>query len=126
MHPKKVENVLAMDSDDRFSYFVRKVADSQKAWGLFNEGWATAADDDGRQAIPFWPEAEFAASCATGEWSSFRPKDIDLGVLLERWLPGMSKDGSRVAVFPTPANRGVLTEPEDLCDALKKEAAQYE
>ncbi|MGV3719696.1 MAG: DUF2750 domain-containing protein [Actinomycetota bacterium] len=44
---------------------------------------------------------------------------------MERWLPGMERDGRWVAVFPTPANQGVVVEPSRLAEDLKARLAQY-
>ena len=126
MHPKKMASVMRMNGADRFSYFVRKVADFELLWGLFDDGWAIAADADDAQVLPLWPEKEFAAACAENEWSSFRPVEISLGDLLDSWVDGLTKDGLGVAVFPTIENKGVVVTPIDLRNALQVEIAHYE
>lgn len=126
MHPKKLSAVAALDAEERYGYFVRKVADFGQVWGLFETGWATACDDAGRDAIPFWPEAEFAEACATGDWAQYRPKVIELHDFLEKWLPGMHRDGRLAAVFPTAANRGVFIEPPTVAQAIEAEMEELE
>jgi Protein of unknown function (DUF2750) len=126
MHEAKQANVEALPPQERFGYFVRKVADFQQAWGLFSEGWASAEDSAATRVIPFWPEAGFAASCATGAWIGYEPKAIALDDFLAKWLPGMKKDGVGVAVFPTRSDRGVIVTPDFLRDALEAEASQYD
>jgi len=97
---KKIENVLRLDASSRCDYFVRKVADFEIVWGLFNTGWPTASTG-ATTAVPFWPEEEFAALCATAEWQGFHPKAIALEEFLTRWFPGMEKDQRICLVFPT-------------------------
>jgi len=126
MHAKKLESVTAMAGPARYHYFVRSIADSQVVWGLFNEGWAQAASDEGRRALPFWPESEFAEVCATSQWAEFKPKIIPLEDFHRKWLQGMEKDGVVIAVFPTPQERGVFVDPSRLTADLKAEEAQYE
>lgn len=126
MHPSKVANVLNLDGQARHDYFVRKVADSQAIWGLEKSGWAMAEDDNGVKVVPFWPEEDFAKMCATGTWKSYAPRKIDLEAFLTRWLPGMQRDGTKVAVFPKPDSQGVIVEPERLRETLVAEASQYE
>ena len=126
MHKAKQANVEALAARERFEYFVRKVADLEVAWGLFSDGWAMAEDGAAARVLPFWPELEFAASCATGPWAGYQPRPITLDDLLAKWLPGMSKDAVAVAVFPTSSDKGVIVTPDFLRDALVAEASQYD
>jgi hypothetical protein len=126
VHPKKFAALCALSGPERYRYFLRKIADFEVAWGLYDAGWATASNDDGNMAIPFWPEADFAAACAIEEWASFAPKEISVQDLLEKWLPGMGQNGDLVAVFPTPESKGVFVEPKRLAEDIQEESEQYE
>ena len=126
MNPHKVKNLTSMSGADRFDYFVRKVADFHAVWGLHNEGWATAATDEGAMTIAFWPEEDAALLCATSEWSGYTPKKIELSAFLEAWLPGMKRDKVSVAVFPIPGDKGVVITPDQMRDYLETESSQYE
>jgi hypothetical protein len=126
MHPAKRANVLKLDGAARHDYFVRKVADAQCVWGLNQSGWALVADRDGRKHFPFWPEEGFAQACAVGEWVGYVPLKIEVEEFIEKWLPGLQRDGFGVAVFPTPGDRGVIVEPRLLRKSLEIELAKYE
>ena len=126
MHPEKLKQVLTLSGDERFDYLVRKVADLEEIWGLAYDGWALSEDDSGQMAVPVWPEADFAAACATGDWAGMQPKPIALADFFEKWIPGMERDNRMVAVFPIPSGRGVFVNPSRLGDALKEEKQQYE
>ncbi len=121
MHPKKRESVSRMSGNHRFGYFVRKVADFGELWGLFSNGWAMGKDDDGRMAVLFWPEQEFAEMYATGEFANHKPKQIALDDFLGKWIPGMTKDNYKVAVFPTTLGRAVFVSPVFLHQAIADE-----
>lgn len=125
MHPKKIENVLTLDAQARCDYFVRKVADFETVWELFDQGWATAQTESST-AVPFWPEEAFAHLCAVDEWTSFRPKAIALDEFMSHWLPGMEKDKRLCVIFPTPQHTGLLVPPLDLLNLLRQELQQYE
>jgi hypothetical protein len=124
--PEKLQSVLGLAPDERYAYFIRKVADATTVWSLENNGWAMAADDAGGKLAPFWPEEEFAAACAAGAWDGYSPKGIELEAFVGKWLPGLERDGLKVAIFPTPSDKGVIREPEDVRSDLLEEVSQYE
>lgn len=126
MNEKKVASITAMGGPDRYDYFVRKVADFELLYGLFDDGWAMMESDDETRCFPFWPESEFAELLATERWKNYRPKEIELATFLGRWIPGMTKDGLSVAVFPTPTGPGVVVKPDRLAGDLAEECSQYE
>lgn len=125
-HPEKLAAVEAMDGAARYDYFLRKVADFECVWGLFSDGWASAASAEGRKLLPFWPEADFATACATGVWAAYQPKSISIGDFTSKWIPGMARDGLLVAVFPTAQSKGVFVEPSWLGQDLEAALSEYE
>jgi hypothetical protein len=125
MDPKKIRNLLKISGKEKLKYFVRKVADFEEVWGLFADGWAMTADDEGRKAIPFWPEKDLSILCAEGAWQNYESKQIELANFISKWLPGMEKDGILAAVFPTPMNKGLIIQPKELLASLEKETEQY-
>jgi Protein of unknown function (DUF2750) len=126
MDIKKLENILDLSAQERYLYFIRKVADSEKVWGLYDEGWALLADDDNNEVLPFWPESEFAQICAIDKWSNYKPKSIDIYSFVDKWLTGMRKDNKKAGVFYNPQGKGLIIEPEKLRNDLKEELKQYE
>jgi hypothetical protein len=78
---KEIEAVLVLDGPKRYAHWIKKVADQQQVWSLWERGgWALASDDGGRQVVPVWPHSEYAARCAQGEWSGYEAKSIALDV----------------------------------------------
>ncbi|WP_158091427.1 MULTISPECIES: DUF2750 domain-containing protein [unclassified Pseudomonas] len=125
MHERKLRNLLALGPEERLDYFVRKLVDFEQAWGLYDSGWATSACDAG-EAVPFWPEAALAESCATGAWAGFSARPIALDEFRGRWLPGLQADNRACQVFPVPTHPGVLISPDDLAGLIHDELDQYQ
>ncbi|WP_347900797.1 DUF2750 domain-containing protein [Pseudomonas purpurea] len=125
MNHHKTRNILTLESKARGDYFIRKVADFEVVWGLFDNGWATAKTAE-LTTIPFWPEENFAALCANLEWSGFSPRLITLHDFLTGWLPGMQADGRICQVFPTPDEHGLLIPPQQVLSLMTQELRQYE
>ena len=120
------EAVLRLDASKRSSYFIKRVADWESAWGLWQEGWALSAAVGEGHAFPLWPAREFADACAFDEWAGYEAVAITLDELLTELLPKLGRDEIAVALFPTPENRGGVVQAEQLALDLRKEAAQYE
>lgn len=118
--------VLSLGSAERYKYFVSKIADEQRVWSLWqNGGWALASDDQANEIVPAWPHAKFSQVCATKEWLGYEPRPIELRDWIGRWLPGIEKDGRKVAVFPNLQDLGVVVDAGILERDLQEELSKY-
>jgi Protein of unknown function (DUF2750) len=90
---KEVNAVIRLDGPARVERFVKVVADDEVAWGLWADGWALMADDEGRQVFPLWPARQYAELCRTDEWSAYEAREIELSVLLEEFFPKFRERG---------------------------------
>ncbi len=124
---KKLAALLAAPGPKRFQHLVAQAADSETLWGLRNEeGWVSLADDAEACGFAVWPHPDYARACATGDWADCEPAVIDVHRFVEDWLPDMAAKGLSIAVFPTPAMKGVWMAPAELKSFLEEELAQYE
>jgi hypothetical protein len=121
----KANNIMSSSAEERYNYFIRKVADFQEVWGLYNEGWAMLADNKEQTIIPFWPEEAFAKLCVGGAWENYEPKKIELNIFLEKWLPGMRNDGKFVGIFYNTDGKGIVVQPDKLLENIQEELDQY-
>lgn len=124
--PQRIANLLSLPGPVRYEHFIKRVADTQRVWGLFSDGWALARRDDGASVFPVWPSPEFAVLCASGDWAGFQAKDIPIADFLDELLPRLREEGVRPGIFYTPTGQGVLPEYERLIDDLQAELAKYE
>lgn len=100
MNQNKINNLINMNDENRYNYFIRKISDFEIVWGLFDNGWAVLQSvEPGVINVPFWPEKEFAQICATGIWHNYSPKEITLEDFVDKWLPGIIVDGRNVCVI---------------------------
>jgi hypothetical protein len=122
----EIASVTRLKGRDRYAHFVKKVADQEELWSLWDDGWALAKGDDARELIPVWPHAKYAVACATGSWKGSVPKPIALEAWMQRWTPGAIRDGRLIAVFPTPENTGIMVEAGQLAADIEAELESYE
>jgi len=125
MNSKELESVTKLNGSERYNYAIKKIADWEEVWGLYNNGWTLVSDGE-NECFPIWPHAEYAATCATNEWEGNEPKAIELEVWMKKWLPGLEEDQKMIAVFPTPNNKGVVVSVARLQEDLNDEIALYE
>lgn len=127
LNDKEYQAVSGLPGSDRYSYTIKKIADQEEVWSLWAEGgWALASDDEGRELIPIWPHSKFASASATGEWNGYEPRSIDLVSWTSKWVPGIARDQRKIAVFPTPDDKGVVVSPERFSEDLEAETSLYE
>jgi hypothetical protein len=122
---KEIQTVLRLDGSARFNHFVKRVVDSEAAWGLWKDGWALMENDDGTQVFPLWPAREYAELHRTGNWAEYEAREIPLADILDELVPKLAQGGILPGVFPTQEGKGVTPTPEALAASLRKELENY-
>jgi hypothetical protein len=122
MDYSEVERTFCLTEDDKYKYFLNKVAESEQICGLKDKnGWITIKDSDGIVAMPVWPSWDFAKYCQENQWKEVHIESIDLYEFLEYWLQGMKRDGCKVLVFGDTGGGGISVDGEK----LKKELEEF-
>jgi uncharacterized protein DUF2750 len=123
---KEIEAVLRLPGPDRYSHFIKHIADTGEAWGLWDDGWAMGKDDCGRPTFPIWPAREYATLCADGAWSSYEPTEIPVEDLIHELLPKLQEDGIQPSVFRTPDGDAAMPSVPQILADLENEMSRYE
>jgi hypothetical protein len=123
---KQAEAILRLDPIERYKHSIKTIADWEEAWGLYNNGWALAGDEEKNQFFLLWPAKQYAKLCAEKEWEGYEPKAISLQYLLDDLLEHLKKENINLAIFYTPENQGITSTAEQFEEHLKKELEQYE
>lgn len=121
---EQVKDVVRLPAQQRYEYFVARVAQAGEVWGLYRNGWALATRDDGTLVFALWPEREFALLCAEFEWEGYAPQAFGLDELLDDLLPRLQEDGLVPGIFRTPGSKGTMPTPgllkADLQDEVRR------
>lgn len=111
---------------DRYVYTIKRIADQEEGWGLFNDGWALTGDGDA-EYFPIWPTEEAAKKCASNDWESYTPSAIDAHYMVDELLPMLDKDGVHVAIFMVTGDPATATKlSSEFLSDLKNELSKYE
>jgi len=122
---KQISSVVSLKGQQRYEYFVKMVVDREEAWGLYQDGWALAATENGQQVFPLWPAKEYAQLCVNREWMDYVPAPIPLVELMNDLLPKLRADGILPGVFYTPSDVGVTPTIDQLLEDLNEELENY-
>ena len=122
MSDNPLTQVLEMDGEERYDYFLDRVVEEREIWILVNadnQFLKIVSEEDGVGYLPVWPGEDFAADYAKGE-DGLSPKAISLPDFFRKWVPGLSKDGLEVGVFPGADRELWITGPDELKGDLQE------
>ena len=126
VNDREFEAVSALDGPGRHEYFIHKIADSEEIWGLATAaGWVQLGHDPGREGMAVWPHRRYEEAYALDQHDGSEPRSIELSVWMEKWLPGMERDGRLVAVFSVGSGKSVAVPPARLRCDLAEELEKY-
>jgi hypothetical protein len=127
MTNKDLAGLLAMDGEERYDFFLSHVAEEREIWILVNADdrfLKISSDEDGVDYLPVWPAREFAADYAD-DTDELKPLSISLPDFFRKWVPGLTKDGLEVGVFPGLDKTLWITEPEELKGDLQDAMSDF-
>ncbi|MBB5211995.1 DUF2750 domain-containing protein [Microbulbifer hydrolyticus] len=128
MSNEDLNAILELDCEARYEYFMDVVGEEREVWILINSDEhflkLHSEDQGGFEYLPLWPSIEFAEAYA-GDDSDLQPKSVPLPQFLNRWLPGLKKDGIEVGVFPGADDSVWVMEPSDLEQDLRDELDKF-
>lgn len=127
VNSSEYKSVISLDAPKRYSYFIKKVCDWEEIWLLRDEkGFVLLGNPDERECLPVWPAERYPRELCCGEWKGFYPVIINIRDWMDKWIPGLIKDGRLVAVFPTPSLDSINVEPKRLLGDLQCELNKIE
>lgn len=127
MNNNQLEDILELDGEERYDYFLSQVLEEREIWILINADnrfLKIESEDDDVAYLPVWPSSDFAADYAKGS-DDLSPKSISLPDFFRKWVPGLTKDGVDIGVFPGSDETVWITEPQELKNDLQDELSGF-
>ena len=122
MNDNALTQILEMDGEERYDYFLDAVVEERELWILVNADThflKIVSEEDGVSYLPVWPSEVFAIGYA-GDDEELSPKAISLPDFFKKWVPGLTRDGLDVGVFPGALSELWITQPEELKQDLQE------
>lgn len=121
------EQTAEMNGEERYDYFLSEVLEEREIWILVNgesRFLKIVSEEEGVTHLPVWPSAALAAEYAKAS-GDLTPKSISLPDFFKKWVPGLTKDGLDVGVFPGADGTLWITGPEELKRDLQEEMSGF-
>lgn len=126
MNNQELDNVINLPSAKRYKYFISKVVDEDKVWGLYRDGWALAGDENETPLLALWPAREYAELCKEQTWSDYTSVAINLHDFMQQHIGELKVAGIGLAIFYTPSNKGIEVSYSKFIEDLQKELSRVE
>lgn len=122
----QLEALLAQPSEQRYDFFIDKVADWEELWGARDqEGWLVQVSADSQPYISLWPHPTFAQDAIKRHFPENFEEEIDFEYLLTEWLPLLAQEGIKISVFPDRRWHSVLVDSNAFATDLKQAMQKY-
>jgi len=127
MSQDQLESILDLSCEERYDYFLSQVGEDKEIWILVNgdnQFLKILAEDDGFEYLPVWPQSAFAVEYSKNS-RELLPKSISLPEFLEKWVPGLKKDGLEIGVFPGSDKNLWVMDPSELKNEIQDELSNF-
>ncbi|MCW8090604.1 DUF2750 domain-containing protein [Alteromonas sp. ASW11-130] len=96
-----ITQAAALSAEERLELFLTYVAKAGEIWALVgNNGYVMMEMLEG-SCLPVWPHKQLVQCWHRSAKTDAMPQPISLDEFLVTWLPGLEKNNTSVAVFPT-------------------------
>ncbi|MGH2317790.1 DUF2750 domain-containing protein [Planococcus sp. SE5232] len=99
MTSKEIDKVFALTPTERYSYFIKKVADFEEIWSLQKLEYATISNTEGKSLTLVWAKREYAEKVKELCFPDFSSKSMELDDFLNAEYSMESLEQMKYAVM---------------------------
>jgi hypothetical protein len=123
---KEIEAVSQLEAFQRYEYFIKRVADSERMYTLVDDnGNLAIADVESSAVLSVWSASEFAENNAVDEWGSFSVKEITVEEFEEDIIDMIEKNNWLINVFSIKGKSGFVVNINEFAKDLSAEMQKY-
>lgn len=122
---KEFEALNKCGSEIRYSYTLKRIADTETMWSIVDEeGLFAIQDYNNAHILPIWSSKEYAQAFCQKEWNNFKYSAFTLDYFENYMIDYICQNDLLINVFPTVSDPfgkivGLNTFAEDLGKALE-------
>lgn len=123
---KEIESVVRLDSEKRFEYAIKRIADNESLYSAkFTNGDYAIIPCNNTYLFPVWPTCQYCERCI--DVSTMQCVEISLDQFVNEVIDLISSNGWELAVFPIPnGDYGRITTLSEFCESLKSALEDYQ
>ena len=126
VNPKEIEKVSALESFERYKYFIKRVADNELIYILLlQNGEYALSEIENKILLPIWPAKEFVEICKINGWENCNVKEITLEEFENDIIDYISESGYLINVFPVFESTGFIVDLDEFAEDLSNELNKY-
>ncbi len=115
-----MNNLQEKSAFERLELSFGLFSSNEKVWILTDEHGCVMLTTDDEDGVPVWPSDDLAKLWATEDWADCEPMAISLSDFVQKWIPGMEKDGLMLMVCPIPAEEGEVIPPDAFIEYINR------
>lgn len=105
---KQIEVINNMSDETRYEHIVNQAKNNQKIWTLSDDKGCLLVDTGEEKCLVVFSHQQLAQAWAEVDHAGCTALEIALPVFLDKWLPGMEKDGFHLAIQPNLEGESIL------------------
>ena len=123
---KEIEAVSQLEAFQRYEYFIKRVADSERMYTLVDDnGNLAIADVESSAVLSVWSASEFAENNAVDEWGGFSVKEITVEEFEEDIIDMIEENNWLINVFSIKGKSGFVVDINEFAKDLSAEMQKY-
>lgn len=123
---KEIESVIQLDSEKRFEYVIKRIADNESLYtAKFPNGDYAIIPYHNTYLFPVWSACQYCERCI--DVSTMQCVEISLDQFVNEIIDLICSNGWKLAVFPlSNGDSGKITTLNEFCESVGSALADYE
>ncbi|MBY5921119.1 DUF2750 domain-containing protein [Ferrimonas balearica] len=115
---EQINAFYSLDSQGRYDHLVEAAKANQALYTLADDQGCVLINTGKEQCLLLWHHPILVENWIKDDYANCHAMTINLADFVEKWAPGMTKDGFEVGVAPSLAGEAIVVSAEELAADL--------
>lgn len=122
LHKREIENISKLEPYERYTYFIRKVADFEELWTITDKkGDLILSIIDDNKLVSFWTNEAFITGNLKGDFEKCIPFKMSLDDFEEKIIPLILENKYLLNIFSLNGKSGFIVDINEFVRDLNEE-----